>query len=149
MFTKRCFKHLAISLIMMILLGVGVIAVGQNSEGIWEDSETGSIWTVKDNGSDIGWNQAYEYCDSLDLNGYSDWSLPKIEELSALFDKTVSKKYKAKGSIELSVANIWSGSMNNSGDAWSFSFSHGGKSLSPTGGCGAKGRVLCVRRAGE
>jgi len=150
MFIKRCFKHLAVSVVMVLLLSVGVVvATGQNSDGIWEDSATGLIWTVKDNGSDVGYNEAYAYCDSLDLNGYSDWRLPTIEELPAVFDKSVSKKFKAKGPIELDAASIWSGSMNSSGDVWSFSFSSGGKSLSPTRGCGSTGRALCVRQAGK
>ena len=43
----------------------------------------------------------------------------------ALFDL----KIKAKGDIVLGSANIWSATMNKSGDVWSLSFSHGGMSL--------------------
>jgi hypothetical protein len=148
MFMNRRFKHSAISLIMMILLSVGVmVAIGQNSDGIWKDSATGLTWTVKDNGTDFNYNQAYAYCENLDLAGYSDWSLPTIEELTGLYDKSLPKRYKAKGPIELGSAGIWSSSMNNSGDVWSLSFSSGGKGLTPTGGCGGVGRALCVRKA--
>lgn len=148
MFMRRCFNHLSISLIILIIICVGaMVAMGQDSAATWEDSETGLTWTVKDNGADVGYNEAYRYCDSLDLDGHSDWNLPTIDELTALYDKGVSKKYKVRGPLELGAPSIWSESMNTSGDVWSFYFNYGGKSLSPTRGCGTVGRALCVQRA--
>lgn len=121
-------------------------ATGQDSEKTWTDSETGLTWTVKDNGEDVSWNQARNYCGSLDLDGQADWRLPTIDELKTIFDKKQSKTYKAKGPIELEMPGIWSSSTNNSEDVWSLNFSYGGKSLSPTGGCSSAGRTLCVRQ---
>jgi len=151
MFSKRYLKNLAMPLFILTILSIGVsTAAGQDSADIWKDSATGLIWAVKDNGSDVSWDQARNYCTQLSLGGYSDWSLPTIDELSAIFDKSVSKRYKAKGSIELEAASIWSETTNNAGDAWSLNFSYGGKSISPTrGGCGTAGRALCVQRSGK
>ena len=148
MFMRKCINHVSISLIVLIIMCVGaVVAMGQDSAATWTDSETGLIWTAKDNGTDEGYNQAFQYCEGLDLGGSSDWSLPTIEELAALYDKGVKKPYKVKGPIELGSPSVWSASMNASGDVWSFYFNYGGKSLSPTRGCGTVGRALCVRRA--
>src|ERR1035437_10122075 len=47
----------------------------------WTDPATGLMWTKKDNGSDVDWNQASAYCSNLQLAGYKDWRLPNIEEL--------------------------------------------------------------------
>jgi Protein of unknown function (DUF1566) len=47
----------------------------------WTDPDTGLMWAKKDNGADVNWNQASNYCTKLQLAGYSDWRLPTIEEL--------------------------------------------------------------------
>jgi hypothetical protein len=144
---KRLFGLLTISLSTMILLYTGIrVAKGQDSAGTWKDSETVLIWTVEDNGNDLGWNQAFNYCENLTLEGQTDWRLPTLDELKGIYDAKLSKPYKAKGPIKLTSANIWSGSRNNSGDAWSFNFGFGGSSVAPTAGaCGTVGRALCVR----
>jgi len=147
MFSRKCFIRLSISLAMMILLCTGAqVAICQDSAGTWEDSATGLLWTVKDSDSDMNWSQAKDYCERLTLEGHEDWRLPTVDELKGLHDRSQSKQYKIKGPIELGAATIWSGSTNNSGDAWSFNFFNGGTSMSPTrGGCGTSGRALCVK----
>ena len=35
----------------------------------WTDPDTGLMWTKKDNGSDVDWNQASDYCSKLQLAG--------------------------------------------------------------------------------
>jgi hypothetical protein len=44
----------------------------------WTDPATGLMWAKKDNGSDVDWNQAGDYCTKLQLAGYNDWRLPTI-----------------------------------------------------------------------
>jgi hypothetical protein len=134
----------------MILLYTGVqVAVSQDSAKIWKDGKTGLIWTIEDNGNDLGWNQAKNYCESLTLGGHTDWRLPTIDELKDLYDGSLPKQYKAKEPIKLTGGNLWSGSRNSSGDAWSFNFGYGGTSVAPTGGaCGTAGRALCTCGSG-
>jgi hypothetical protein len=154
MFWKRSLDSLAKFLFATIILCVGTCAVmGQNSTPaagadsklFWKDSATGLTWTVKDTNAAMSINQASEYCSGLRLGGYSDWRLPTIEELEALFDSKLSKPYKVKGPIELNDSCVLSGTTNNSGDVWSFCFSYGGRSLGGGTGCGSSGRALCVR----
>ncbi|MFP5237877.1 MAG: DUF1566 domain-containing protein [Acidobacteriota bacterium] len=42
----------------------------------WTDPATGLMWAARDNGSDVNWNQAKEYCSKLRLAGDRDWRLP-------------------------------------------------------------------------
>jgi len=151
MFLKKGFMRSAILPIISILLVACVhVAISQESAGTWLDDATGLLWADKDNGSDLGWSQAADYCENLNLGGYDDWRLPAIKELKTLYDRSLKQQYKIKGPIKLEAAGMWSGSTNNSGDAWSFNFFNGGTSLSPIrGGCGGSGRALCVRGSSE
>jgi len=151
MYLKKLFDRLGISLFIIVLLYTGIrMAKSQDSAEIWKDSETGLIWTVEDNGSNFNWNQANAYCENLTLGGHTDWRLPTIDELKLLYDKSLSKQYKVKGPINLKDPGIWSGTTNNSGDAWSFNFGHGGSALSPAGGpCATLAHALCTCEAGS
>ncbi len=44
----------------------------------------GRIWQQNDDGNRYNWYDAIHYCDTLDLNGYSDWMLPSKDELKSL-----------------------------------------------------------------
>ena len=149
---KRFFDRRVLSLFIIILLYAGIqIAVSQDSAEVWEDSSTGLLWTVNDNGSDINWNQANTYCEGLTLGGHTDWRLATRDELEGLYDRSLKKQYKAKGPINLQSANVWSGSKNDLGDSWILNFGYGGASISSGGGggCGAVGRALCTCQAGK
>jgi hypothetical protein len=152
MLWKKCFDQLAIFLFLTALLcGSAQVLTGQDSasNAFWKDGATELIWTVKDNGSNVNWAQAGEYCGGLSLGGYSDWRLPTIDELEALYDSSLSKQFKAKGPIALDVACALSGTTNSSGEVWSFCFSYGGRSLGRPSGHSSTGRALCVRGPGK
>ncbi|MBI4983753.1 DUF1566 domain-containing protein [Candidatus Woesearchaeota archaeon] len=54
-----------------------------NGDGTVTDLNTGLIWQ-KETGGKKTWEGAILYCKSLPLAGYSDWVLPKIDELRTL-----------------------------------------------------------------
>jgi hypothetical protein len=56
----------------------------------WKDQATGLQWTRQDNGSDITWDGAVDYCKNLRLGEYSGWRLPEIDELKTLFDPSAN-----------------------------------------------------------
>jgi hypothetical protein len=56
----------------------------------WTDPDTGLMWANKDNGSDVTWNQASDYCTKLQLAAYKDWRLPTIEELQGIDDPSAT-----------------------------------------------------------
>ena len=154
MLWKRNLDVLAKFLLTTIVLCIGACAVvaqdskpaaGADDKSSWKDSATGLIWTVKDNGSGISPNQAGGYCRSLRSGGYSDWRLPTVDELEALYDSKLSKLYKVKGPIELGDACVLSATTNSSGEVWTFCFNSGGRNLGGGSGCGTTGRVICAR----
>lgn len=90
----------------------------------WADPATGLMWARKDNGGDVTWQQAANYCQNLTLGSYSGWRMPTIDELAGIYDQT--QNMHIKGGIELTWGWTWSGSSGNaSGEAWLFTFYRG------------------------
>ena len=151
MYSKRNLIVLAVFLITTISSTYVVMgqdskpAAGADSKDVWKDGATGLTWAAKDNGDSVSPNEASTYCGSLKSGGYSDWRMPKIDELEAIYDSKAPKQYKAKGSIVLSDACVLSGSTNNSGEVWTFCFNSGSRNLGGGGSCGTTGRALCTR----
>jgi hypothetical protein len=122
------------------------------------DPATRLMWTTKDNGKDVNWQEAMDYCRNLQLAGYSDWRLPAIDELEGIYDKSANVpgqwgngnaiNYHVKGNLQLSGWH-WSSSQEHlSGEAWQFYFDSGlrdSKQFRYNYGR----RALCVRRTGE
>jgi hypothetical protein len=153
MLWKRSLDSFAILLFTIIILCAGAFqAMGQSSappagtdsKALWTDSATGLTWTAKDNGASVSPNEAGDYCSKLRLGGYSDWRLPSIDELEAIFDSKLSKHKKVKGPIELNDPCVLSGTSNSSG-TWTFCFNSGSRNLGGGSGCGTSGYVLCTR----
>jgi len=120
---------------------------GAQAEALtWTDPATGLMWTKKDNGSDLNWQQATAYCRNLQLAGHSDWHLPAIGELQGIYDQNVNvHDYHVKGNLQLSGWH-WSSSLGNaSGEAWRFFFYEGGVRASGPFGLSHNVRALCVR----
>lgn len=63
--------------------------------GSWVDPSTGLMWAGKDNGKDVNWHMAMNYCRDLRLTGYSDWRLPTIDELEGIYEKYTSDQGQA------------------------------------------------------
>ena len=60
------------------------------ARGFWVDPTTGLMWAARDNGKDVTWKQAMNYCRDLRLAGYSDWRLASIGELQGIYDKNAN-----------------------------------------------------------
>jgi Protein of unknown function (DUF1566) len=161
------------TVVLILLLVVTMIADAQSSEhdqssaqetqtrGYWSDPSTGLMWAAKDNGKDANWHQALKYCSTLRLFGYSDWRLPAINEMEAIYDGsgfatpapkgvTWALAGRAKGGLLLTGAREWSSSRRlddrgrATGYAWQFDFRHGKRWSDPLGYSGSL-RGLCVR----
>jgi Protein of unknown function (DUF1566) len=83
----------------------------------WADRSTGLMWTEKDNGHDVDWQQALSYCQNLGLAGYHDWHLPSIDELQGVY---------SKGHFHLSAA-YWSSSTGETTEKAWYMLSNGTK----------------------
>jgi hypothetical protein len=62
-----------------------------NGDGTVTDTQTGLMWAGKDNGTNIAWQKAGDYCRNYRGGGYADWRLPTQEELAGLYDGTKSR----------------------------------------------------------
>ncbi len=118
------------------------------SDNVVVDSQAGLMWTKKDNGRDIDWPSAQRYCEGLELQGYSDWGLPSIEELEPLYDPKSQDWIKIRKPFRLTEWRAWSSTKQGSDSAWYFAFRYGrrfGSRLDVS----YSSRALCVRRSGE
>lgn len=75
-----------------------------NNNGTVTDTQTRLMWSQKDNGSDIDWQKAVSYCQTIELAGHEDWRLPNIEELRTLY----SNKVHNCGGLECNVSTEFS-----------------------------------------
>jgi hypothetical protein len=143
--------------IVLILLSGAAVASAQSStnsqgmaqdtqtRGYWTDPSTGLIWAAKDNGKDVNWRKAMNYCRDLHLAGYSDWKLATLDELQGIYDKAAeapgenprsryheaeAMNFHVKGNLFLR-GNQWSSTRimddrgKPSGYAWRFDFNEG------------------------
>ena len=61
------------------------------------DTKTNLMWAERDNGSNINWANAKNYCENYRGGGYTDWRMPTQDELAGLYDE--SKSYKSCGQV--------------------------------------------------
>jgi hypothetical protein len=156
------------SRVVILLFVVCGLAGGQAPAEYWVDPDTGLMWAGRDNGKDVSWRAAMNYCRDLRLAGYSDWRLATIDELQGIFDGSATSpginpkshwhpaeawNYRVKGKLFLS-GDPWSSSQRSddrgkpSGYVWFFDYVNGRPDNDPTGWpYGFVGRrALCVRR---
>jgi len=57
-----------------------------NGDGTVTDRATDLMWTQRDSGKPMTWQQALSYAESLTLGGHADWRLPNAKELQYLVD---------------------------------------------------------------
>ncbi len=113
------------------------------------DTRTNLMWAVLDNGSDINWRDAQEYCENYRGGGYTDWRMPTQDELAGLYDK--AKTYKSEcgydvhltALIRLTCSTLWASKTRGSGAA-RFRFGPGPRLWTPQS-FGRGDRALPVR----
>jgi len=78
--------------------GNSLYAVNQftdNGDGTVSDSATGLMWSQKDSGKGLNWQEALAFCEHYELAGYTDWRLPSIKELNSIVDYSKGQGYAA------------------------------------------------------
>jgi hypothetical protein len=120
---------------------------GLAAGGVWMDPVTRLMWTKKDSGRQLNWQQARAYCLDMRLAGYSNWRLPTIGELSGI--AVVSASHHTKGDLQFAGTQEWSQSPGwAQGEALTFSFDYDTSGSSPTNNLYFE-NALCVRGSGN
>lgn len=134
------------------------------ARGFWTDPSTGLMWAARDNGKDLSWKGAVNYCRDLRLAGYSDWRLATRAELGAIYDRNANAPglagsgkdnlftYHVKGNLFL-TGDEWSSERryddrkHPDGYGWYFDFNEGRSDNQPSGFPYPHSlmRALCVR----
>jgi hypothetical protein len=95
-----------------------------NGDGTVTDSRTGLMWAASDNGRDVNWAEAKEYCRNYSGGGHTDWRMPTQDELAGLYDKAEPGPNHITPFIKLSKCCPWAGETRDS-EAAHFSFIDG------------------------
>jgi hypothetical protein len=101
--------------------------------GIVRDNVTGLEWQQATAPGSYKWQQAVDYCASLNLGGHDDWRLPTVKELSTLVDSSyyvpaINTTYFPNTQSGFDYCYYWS-STTNANDpyvAWYVEFGGGG-----------------------
>jgi hypothetical protein len=64
----------------------GINTFVDNGDGTITDQASGLMWQKDDSGEGMLWEDALEYCENLELAGYSDWRLPNAKEMQSIVD---------------------------------------------------------------
>lgn len=62
------------------------------NDGTVLDAKTKLMWMGTDSGTGMSWPDAKKYAENSRAGGYSDWRLPTLTELSALYEKSKTRK---------------------------------------------------------
>ena len=118
------------------LIGIGLVF----SQSVWAETQTsddGLVWPEKDNGREMTWLAARDYCEYLSFAGADDWRLPSIDELKNAYNSSSLKPLFASKAY-------WSSTLNEEDPdhAWFVYFNNGGVSYDVRT---SKHSVRCVR----
>ena len=142
--------------LVLIALAAGS-ARFEAADGAVRDTKTSLEWSQKDNGADVDFAGAKEFCDEHDPRGPRRLATAHDRGARGIYDENVASPptyvYRGKpyplrmdSSFELTAPGIWSSSMRyeNRGVAWSFFFSSG-RELATAPKATNYQRAICVR----
>lgn len=124
------------------------------ADGTVQDLRTSLIWASGDNGSNISWSGAVEYCKNFTAGGHNDWRIPTSSELESLYGNTKKVQGQdysgfidvATEKINISAPYVWTNRRTSDNKAMAFGFNYGvTKRLKR--GTGGNRRALPVRSA--
>ena len=122
------------------------VALNSSEELMYDDPFTKLMWTVHDNGKNVNWQEAIQYCSDLRLAGLSGWRLPSLKELALIYEPSSDRQPKLPKQIQLTGHAMWSSTKGdyNGPSGYAFFFNDGTRNADSIGKS-AGHRALCVR----
>lgn len=107
-----------------------------NGDGTVTDDVTGLIWQQTSASGSLNWEEANEYCESLELGGYDDWRMPTLKELYSITDFSQGWPYLDTAYFDLAgkdvskdeqywAADYYAGTTVEGGSEAAFGVNHG------------------------
>jgi len=115
--------------ILLIMIGFSLLQADFIRTGdVVKDTVSKLEWQDNAIGSATTWQGAIDRCESLTLDGHSDWRLPNINELKSIIDRSKSNPAIVQGFKNTSSNDYWSSTTNEyyKNYAWIVYFSNGG-----------------------
>lgn len=124
-------------------------------DGSVRDTKTGLVWAKSDNGGDIDWNGATNYC----ANKSGGWSLPTVAQAQSMYDESgrFSQARSAYGfnwtikpatdlvQFSQGAGWLWTSERDGSSSAFGVALTSGGRDSNAVSSS-VNSRALCVRR---
>jgi len=82
------------------------MAYQDNGDGTVTDLNTGLMWQQSPSSSTFTWQEAVDYCESLELSGYDDWRIPSLKELYSISDFSSGWPYLDTDNFDLASGQI-------------------------------------------
>ena len=116
-------------------------------DSAWRDPDTGLMWTRQDNGRDVGFGEAADYCSHLQLLGFSNWQVPTYDQLKRIHSSSWTGRGQIRSDFQLSggVGALWTSSHSGMGGYFGGKVAQSGYLIFPEKGKGDALRTLCVR----
>ncbi len=111
------------------MIGLSIVANADftKSGNIVTDNATGLQWQDDEVGNDMEWEEAIRHCEELELDDYSDWRLPNINELKTIVDRSRYRPTIVEEFEHTNSNSYWSSTTydDNKYRAWPVSFYSG------------------------
>ena len=116
--------------ILLIIIGASSLLLADftRTNGVVTDNTTNLQWQDDVASVSKTWSQAITYCETLSLDGRSDWRLPNKNELLSIVDYTKSNPAIDSTFVNIITSNsYWSSTTYSSHTnyAWSIDFYYG------------------------
>lgn len=85
-----------------------------NGDGTISDLNSGLMWQQVPSSDDYSWQEAVDYCNSLELTGYSDWRIPSLKELFSISNFSTGWPY-----LDCTYFTLASGQVTKDEQYWS------------------------------
>ena len=92
----------------MMLLSTSLSADYSKTNGVVTDNTTNLQWQDDVASVSKTWSQAITYCETLSLDGRSDWRLPNKNELLSIVDYTKSNPAIDSTFVNITSSSYWS-----------------------------------------